>query len=99
MQISVRELKSRLSETLRRVAAGEEVLVTSRGKAVARLLPPRKSGRRPALSNEEEAIALLRNQPWIRPGAVGKRRVGLTRPIKLKPGEKSLSDIVSEMRD
>ena len=42
MEISVRELKSRLSETLRRVADGEEMTVTSRGKVMARLLPPRK---------------------------------------------------------
>ena len=34
MEFSVRELKSRLSETLRKVAAGEEVVVTSRGKPV-----------------------------------------------------------------
>jgi uncharacterized protein (DUF4415 family) len=49
--------------------------------------------------SEEEAITFLRSQPWIRPGSLGKKRVGLARPIKLKPGEKTLSEIVSEMRD
>ena len=35
----VAELKVRLSEYLSRVKAGEEVLVTDRGKPVARLVP------------------------------------------------------------
>jgi prevent-host-death family protein len=38
--ISVSELKARLSENLRIVKAGEEVLVTERGRAVAVLAPP-----------------------------------------------------------
>lgn len=37
--ISVSELKARLSENLRLVAEGEEVLVTDRGVPVARLVP------------------------------------------------------------
>jgi prevent-host-death family protein len=96
MEVSIRELKSRLSEYLRKVSAGQEVIVTSRGRAVARLLAPRSRRRR--ASAEEEAVALLRSQPWIRPGKAGKKRVGLARPIKLKPGDKPLSEIVSEMR-
>jgi len=36
----VRELKSSLSEHLRRVSAGESIVVTDRGKPVARLVPP-----------------------------------------------------------
>ncbi len=97
MEVSVRELKNRLSEYLRKVSAGHEVVVTSRGNAVARLVAPRGRPRRH--STEEEAIALFRSQPWVRPGKVGKQRIGLPKPIKLKPGTKSLSEIVSEMRD
>lgn len=99
MEISVRELKNRLSEYLRKASAGHEVVVTSRGKPVARLTAPRSARRQATASGEEEAIALLRSQPWIRPGKVGKQRIGLPKPIKLKPGTKSLSKIVSEMRD
>lgn len=99
MEVSVRDLKNHLSEYLRKVSAGQEVVVTSRGKAVARLVAPR-AGRRPAAaSGEEEAIALLRSQPWIQPGKIGKQRVGLLKPVKLNPGTKPLSEIVSEMRD
>ena len=39
VRVSVSELKARLSEHLRRVKAGEEVLVTERGRTVAVLAP------------------------------------------------------------
>ena len=96
MDVSVRDLKNRLSEYLRKVSAGQEVVVTSRGKAVARLVAPRARSRVVAASREEEAIALLRSQPWVRPG---KGRVRLPKVVvKLKPGEKTLAEIVSEER-
>jgi antitoxin (DNA-binding transcriptional repressor) of toxin-antitoxin stability system len=38
--VGIRELKNRLSEYLRAVRRGEEVLVTDRGKVVAELRPP-----------------------------------------------------------
>jgi prevent-host-death family protein len=37
--VGIRELKARLSEYLRAVTAGEEVLITDRGRVVARLAP------------------------------------------------------------
>jgi len=39
MVVPVSEIKARLSEYLRRVRAGEEVLVTDRGRPVARVVP------------------------------------------------------------
>lgn len=99
MEISVRELKSRLSEYLRKVAAGQELRVTSRGRTVARLLPPRRSARAGAASGEAEALALLERQPGIRPGRRGRRRVGLAKPVRLRPGAKPVSETVGEMRD
>ncbi len=95
MEVTVRELKSRLSEYLRRVAKGEEVVVTSHGKAVARLVAPRP-GRRGRASELEKAVALLRSQPWIRPGK-GKPRLP-EYVLRLKPGEKTLAEIVCEER-
>jgi len=37
MDVGVRELKSKLSEFLRRAAEGEEIVVSDRGKPIARL--------------------------------------------------------------
>lgn len=96
MEISVRELKSHLSEYLRRVAAGEEVIVTSHGKAVARLVALR-SERRSRTSELEEAVALLRSQPWVRPGKGQLRLPKIV--LRLKPGEKTLAKIVGEERE
>jgi prevent-host-death family protein len=39
MDVGVRELKSKLSEYLARTAAGEEIVVTDRGRPIARLTP------------------------------------------------------------
>lgn len=39
MDVGVRDLKARLSEYLGKVAAGEDVVVTDRGRPVARLVP------------------------------------------------------------
>lgn len=95
MEISVRELKSRLSEYLRKVADGVEVVVTSRGKEVARLSPPRT--RRRAATTEAELIARFRNLPWVRPGS-GKKPA-LPKPlVRIDKGEKTLADIVNEQR-
>jgi len=46
VKVSVSDLKARLSEHLRRVKGGEEVIVTERGRAVAVLspVPPSRSG-------------------------------------------------------
>ena len=38
MNVGIRELKAHLSQYVRRAAAGENVLVTDRGKPVARLV-------------------------------------------------------------
>ena len=95
MKISVRELKSRLSETLRRVTAGEEVVVTSRGKEVARLLPPR--ARRGKALSEAELIERFRRLPGVRAGSCGKP--ALSKPlVRIGKGEKTLAEIVSEQR-
>jgi prevent-host-death family protein len=50
----VAELKAKLSDYLKRVKAGEEVIVTERGKAIARVVPFTRSGPTPA--EEEEMI-------------------------------------------
>ena len=95
MEVSIRELKSRLSEYLRRVAAGEEVVVTSHGKVVARLVPPLTRRRR--ASSEEELVARFRKLPWVRPGNDRKRP--LSQPLaRIGVGEKTLAEIVSEQR-
>lgn len=51
-EVAVRELRNRTSEVLKRVAAGEPVTITSRGRPVAELIAVR-ARRRQAISRAE----------------------------------------------
>jgi len=81
MQVSVRELKSRLSEYLRRAGQGEEFIVTSHGRPVGRLLGPPNEIR----DSAAEAIERLNAQPWIDPGN-GRKPLGPKKPIDVPDG-------------
>jgi len=87
MEISVRELKSRLSETLRRVTDGEEVVVTSRGKEVARfaLAAENVAVFREALDDLERVRVLLAQPRVLRglaeDGGIGERARELVRAL------------------
>jgi len=60
-----------------------------------RLSPPRT--RRRAGSTDAEAIARFRSLPWVRPGS-GKTPA-LPKPlVRIRKGEKTLAEIVSEDR-
>lgn len=95
MEVSVREFKSHLSEYLRRVQAGEDVVITSHGKPVARLTPPIKEREQEA--DHKELLRRLQNIPGVRLGKDGKPE-GAQKPIKIKPGEKTLAEIILEDR-
>ena len=87
MRVGVRELKNSLSAYLKRARAGEHILVTDRGQAVARLVPP---------DLPPHLIEMIRQGRLIPP----RRR--MTRPfrpvIPYEPGSKLLSDAVIEQR-
>jgi len=71
--VGLRELKNRLSEYIRQVRAGQEVLVTDRGQVVAELRPPgevRKDGVLPGIAALAKRGALslgARNRPDLYP--------------------------------
>jgi len=95
MEVTVRELKRRLSTYLRRAACGEEVIITSRGQIVARLVAP-EAAKTARVSDLEKAKTLLRDQPWIRPSTEKLRLPEYV--LQLAPGEKTLAEIVIEER-
>ena len=95
MTASVRELKSKLSRYLKRAAAGEEVVVTSRGRPVARLV--RVAPRAEEQPSEAELRRRLAAIPGIILPTVPKPR-GSKHPIRIRRGEKTLSEIVLEDR-
>ena len=57
MQVNVKDARSKLSSLLDRVEKGEEVIITRRGKKVARLVPQRdKDKHLPALTDFRASI-------------------------------------------
>jgi prevent-host-death family protein len=85
--VGIRELKNRLSEYLRRVAEGERITVTDRGRPIAMLTPPETSA-------DDETIAKLVREGMARWGGGTPR--GSRRPVKLKG--RPISDTVLEDR-
>ena len=92
IRVPVRQLKNRLSAYLRRVREGGELVITSRGEPVARLLPAARRA-----PTEHEVLARLGALPWVRPGWGGRPK-GAAHPIRWKPGDTLASDMVAEDR-
>lgn len=63
LHVPIRDLKDRLSEYLRLVSEGEEIVITLHKRPIAKLMP---MGEAP--EGEAELIARLNSLPWIRPG-------------------------------
>ena len=56
METGVRELKDNLSRYIRRIEAGERIVVTAHGRVVAELVPP-AAGRRGRISQLDRLVA------------------------------------------
>ena len=84
VEVGVRDLKNNLSRYLNRVRDGEEVLVTDRGRPVARLL---------SVDASSDRLADLIADGLVRPAALRRRR--LPKPIQTAG---SVSDLVSAQR-
>lgn len=82
-EVGVRELRNNLSRYLDRIQQGEEVVVTDRGRAIARVLPV----------TGERAIDRLIREGKVTP-AVRRARV-LPKRVKAKG---TVSDLVAEQR-
>ena len=86
-RIGIRELKARLSECVREVKSGATVIVTERGRPVARLVPEAGS-----LDERLEALRQTGAILWNR------RRLGAVTPEARARGAGAVADIVVENR-
>lgn len=87
MHVGVRELRNGLSAYLRRARRGETMLVTDRGRPVARIVPPDMPETLVQAIREGRVIPPRR--PWSGP----------PRPVlPYRKGSKLLSDLVIEQR-
>jgi prevent-host-death family protein len=85
-RIGVRELRQHASRWLARVAAGETIEITDRGRLVAVLSPPREISARDRLLSEGRLVPARGDLRHIRPLAADSSR-------------RSLSEELSELRD
>ena len=83
MDVGIRDLRAGLSRYVELVKAGEEIVVTEHGKAVARLVP----------LNGERKIDRLIREGIVRPAQ--REKGPMPQPIKIKG---TVSDIVIEQR-
>ncbi len=86
MEVGVRDLKTHLSAYLERVRSGETVIVTTRGKPVARLAPV-ETIELPA------AVEALREAGRLRGG---RRPVTFSAPVRMTPGQSIVAEIMEE---
>ena len=87
VRVGVRELKSRLSEYLRQVKAGETVIITDRGQPVGRIVPMAQP-LQDRLEGMVQGELILWSGPKLSP---------LT-PVARTQGERTVSDLLVEDR-
>jgi prevent-host-death family protein len=75
-KVGLKVLKNKLSEYVRLAAAGETIVVTDRGRAVAEIVPPRRA-------NNESFIERGAREGWLTPA---KRPFEPLPPRKPIPG-------------
>ena len=86
--VGIRELKNRLSEYLRRVRAGETVIITERGKPVGQIMPI-------------QADLTSRLKKMVEAGVVewNERPIPPYQPKAVNRSSQLLSDLVAEGRE
>jgi len=99
MKVPIAKFKADMSRYIRAANAGKDVVVTSRGKPLVRIVPAADSALE---EGQDKRLAELRAKlkaamPGVRLGK-GKFSLGSFRPVKLKPGTKMMSETVVEDR-
>lgn len=87
MSVGIRELKGHLSEYLRRVRAGETVIITDRGQPVGRIVPVAQP-----LEDRLEAMAQAGLILW------SGRKLEPMAPVARTRGERTIADLLVEDR-
>ena len=90
LTVGVRDLKSNLSAYLAKVKKGQTIAITSHGKVVGRVVPPR---------TEDNITA--RMKALVETGAIlwNGKKIKLSKPVIINKSDKLASDIIIEMRN
>jgi prevent-host-death family protein len=88
IRVGTRELKTNLSKYLRRVKAGETIIVTERGKEIGQIMPVAQS--------MEERMKTLTEAGFLKWNG---KKVEPYEPIAINLSGKQVSDLIVEDRD
>ncbi len=96
MNVPIGKFKAELSRYIRAATNGNEVVVTSRGRPLVRVVPVVAEQADRPLTREELRAKIKRLMPEVR---IGKGKFKLSPPIiTIRPGEKTMSELVIEGR-
>jgi prevent-host-death family protein len=87
-KVGTRELKSKLSEYMRRVKSGETIIVTERGKTIGQIIPIQ-----PTIEEKLQAVVDAGLAEW------SGKKVMSGKPVVINHSEKQVSDLVAKDRD
>ncbi len=87
-KVGTRELKNKLSEYMRRVKAGETIIVTERGKTIGQIIPVK-----PSLEERLQTMVDAGLADW------SGQKLKPHRPAAVNRGKKLVSDLVVEDRN
>lgn len=88
VRVGKRELKSRLSEYMRRVKSGQTILVTERGKVIGQIAPVK-----PSIEERLQAMVAIGIADW------NGQKLKPHKPAARNRGPKQVSDLVVEDRN
>ena len=87
MRVGTRELKSKLSEYMRRVKSGQTIVVTEHGKPIGQIVPVKAS-----LEERMQAMVTAGLAEW------NGQKLTSYKPVAINRGEGQVSDMVVEDR-
>ena len=88
MRVGTRELKNKLSEYMRRVKAGETIIVTEHGKTIGQIIPIK-----PTVEERLQAMVAAGQAEW------NGQKLKPYQPRAVNKGNRQLSDWVVEDRE
>jgi prevent-host-death family protein len=87
MRVGTRELKSKLSEYMRRVKSGQTIVVTEHGKPIGQIVPVKAS-----LEERMQAMVAAGLAEW------NGQKLKPYKPVAVNHGDRQISDLVIEDR-
>ena len=86
-RVGIRELKNKLSDYLRRVKAGETIIVTEHGRTIGQLIPVKQT-----IEEKIQSMVDAGQADW------NGKKLPPHQPLIINKGDRLLSDLVIENR-